>query len=270
MASQGPAIDSGDKQRAEVRKAELENKALELQIANSLHSRRWEIAKTIVPWLGVLLPLAISLSTYFGQKSKELEQKAIELRDQRNKEIAGATDLMNKGDRSSGVLLLSIYGEDAIPIILGEVRVHRFHVDWPSPALAALTALKRIGVDKLRGTDIDFLRLQISVALDELRSQDKAKVDSPTALGQIQIIGAIEDVIGHDPIVDAELTELKEALVGSKPQIPHKPVNHKGGKKTGRMYVAEPLILRTAPPITISPLPQIRPYPIVVLPEKPH
>lgn len=217
MTTPGSSLKTPDTDHVALHKAELENRLLEIQIAAAKRGPgRWDVVKTMVPWAGILVPVLISLFAFFHQRGIELQQKGIELRDQRNKEMAAATEMMNRGDRSSGVLLLSIYGEDAIPIIVGEVRIHNFHVDWPSSTLAALTSLKRIGVDKMKPTDVEFLKLQMRVAIEELRSQNVSHPDSKIALGQIQIVNAIEDLLGHEPLADAELAELKKVLVDSR------------------------------------------------------
>jgi hypothetical protein len=74
-------------------------------------------------------------------------------------------DHISSGDRASGVLQLSSYGEDAIPIILGEIKTVPSHIDWPQNSLAAINALKRIGISKLRDADREYLMTQAVSAL---------------------------------------------------------------------------------------------------------
>jgi hypothetical protein len=86
----------------------------------------------------------ISVFTYLHQRGAELDQRAAETRSRRLSEIKSITDQIERGDRSVGVLRLSAYGEDALPIIIGEVRVKNFHIDWPSTTLSAIAAIERV------------------------------------------------------------------------------------------------------------------------------
>jgi hypothetical protein len=176
--------DSREKQEAELLKLELENdklrlenKTLEQKMLGKEKPSRWEMIRTSVTWIGVIVPALIVVFTYTHQRSVELEQKATEAHDRRVREMTAATELMEKGDRSAGTLQLSLYGKDAIPLILGEVRVRNFHQDWPSTTLAALVSLKRIGINNLKPEDIEFLRHQGDIAVESLRGYKPNSTD---------------------------------------------------------------------------------------------
>ena len=161
----------------------------------------WEIIRTSVTWIGVIVPVLIAVFTYFHQRSVELEQRATEAHDRRVREMQAAREIIEKGDRSAGILQLSLYGKEAIPLILGEVRVNNFHIDWPSPTIAALVSLKRIGVENLKPEDIEFLRHQGDIAADNLRSYKPGGPNSPKlkdADGLIRIINAIQEITGRN------------------------------------------------------------------------
>jgi hypothetical protein len=173
----------------ELRKIELEVRAAEQKLAGKERPSSWEVTKTLITWFGVVGPVVLSVLGYFHQQNEILRQHEAEARAERTKAIAAASELMSKGDRSSGVLQLALYGEEAIPVILGEVRITAFHIDWPSQSFAALTALKRIGVDKLKASDREFLNRQANLA--------QARLEDYAAGRQIQVVERETDLPGQ-------------------------------------------------------------------------
>jgi hypothetical protein len=142
----------------------------------------------------------IAIFTYIHQLEKELEQRATEAQDRRVREMKGAVDFMERGDRTAGIFQLSLFGKDAIPLIMGEVRVNNFHIDWPSTTLAALVSLQRIGIHNLAPEDIQFLRQQGDVAVDKIRSlsPNMSVRQREDAYGLVRIVNSIQGITGPD------------------------------------------------------------------------
>jgi hypothetical protein len=61
-----------------------------------------------------------------------------------------------------------LYGEDAIPHLISQVKAMPLDKEWPAATLAALTALKHIGVNKLSEPHKDYLRNQAELSVAEL------------------------------------------------------------------------------------------------------
>jgi hypothetical protein len=146
--------------------------------------------------------------------------------------------MIEKGDRSAGVLRLSLFGEEAIPDLLGEVRINNFHIDWPSPSLAALAGLKRIGIERLRNSDKDFLRSQVDLAIAQIDSllsdppkeeggqatlleKDNMRINKDSwrkdIAGRIAIVKEIVSIVGAKPQWDRKIQEAERALDSSQP-----------------------------------------------------
>ncbi|MEM1222939.1 MAG: hypothetical protein AAGH40_09270 [Verrucomicrobiota bacterium] len=184
----------------EISKLDLENKELSLRLAGQLKPSRWEIIRLAVAWVGIVVPITISIFTLLAQRDQSLRQQEIEARDRRLTEIKDAIKHMESIDRSAGILSLSAYGDDALPRILGEIKGVDKASHWPSSTLAAITSLQKIGKSSLSTIDINYLIDQGELGVDQLeRTPEQAR--------------ALEGMIANNPAkLRYELTsEIEEA-----------------------------------------------------------
>lgn len=136
------AADSKTREALLLEKLALENQRAKKELNAFGRPTKWEVAKSLVTFFGVLVPVLITVFTFLHQRDIELAQKQQAFRAERLRAMERARELIAKGDRSAGVFQLALFGEDAIPDLIGEVRINNNHADWPSPSLAALTSLK--------------------------------------------------------------------------------------------------------------------------------
>ena len=125
--------------------------------------------------------------------------------------------MINTGDRSAGVLQLALFGDEAIPHLVGEVRITNFHIDWPSPSLAALAGVKRIGADRLAASDRDFLRSQADLATSQVTAllaephRGDARWQHEIG-GRVAIVKEIASLVGPRTQWDEQVREAERAV----------------------------------------------------------
>ena len=200
------------KRTLELEKQALENKILKLKILGKEPISRWEIIRTSVTWVGIVVPVTISVFTYLNQRSVELEQNDQKLKEERLAKIESIHKQIKEGEVSTGVLRLSVYGEEALPTILGQVKVNGNHLEWSDRTLAAISAIERIGIDKLKESDKELLKSKgdLSIAqikllqkfiiqLQKERKNYKSLSEDMRIEQNIKIVEALQQVVGSVP-----------------------------------------------------------------------
>lgn len=198
-----------DKLNAETNRIRLETKLLETKLAGKEKPSKWEIARVLITWFGILIPASISIFTYLNQREaeliqrqKEFDQQQQEARERRMQEIIAIQNSMTKQNRASGIMQLTMYGSDAVPILLGEIKTepseHANSYQFPDVTLAAVGALKRLK-NILTEDDLAFLRAQADLTISKW---DSTRFDrsgySFYGPGVISIITAIQDLAGEE------------------------------------------------------------------------
>jgi hypothetical protein len=145
----------------ELEKLQLENQKILLEINSFGKPSKWELIKNSVTFFGLIVPVMIAIATFLYQRQAELRMEKI-------RAFERAQEMIEKGQKSSGILQLSLLGKKAIPHLLGQVLVEETHIEWPSSSLAALAGLKRIGIEYLTLTDKNYLNNKVNMAFDEI------------------------------------------------------------------------------------------------------
>lgn len=205
------------KNELEVEKLRLENEKALLEIQSFGRPTKWEIIKS----LAVIIPVIITIFTFLYQRQAEISQRQAALRMERIQAIERARQTMEKGARSAGVFQLALFGEEAIPHLIGEVRVLDRHPEWPSFSMAALLSLKQIGPEKLTTAHKEFLRnLVVDALLSNESILSNVSKDKPLAPFQYeQISGSlriVEEILTLIPSEsskwDTQIGEIKHDL----------------------------------------------------------
>ncbi|MDR4515471.1 hypothetical protein [Nitrosomonas sp.] len=198
-----------DKLNAETEHIRLETKLLETKLAGKEKPSKWEIVRVLITWLGILVPASLSIFTYLNQREaeliqrqKEFDQQQQEARERRIQEIIAIQNSMTKQNRTSGIMQLTMYGSDAVPILLGEIKTepseYANSYQFPDVTLAAIGALTRLK-NILTEDDLTFLRTQADLTISKW---DSTKFDrsgySFYGPGVISIITAIQDIVGEE------------------------------------------------------------------------